>query len=130
YVGPHSDKHLQYADWEHRQTIVREKKFKKDLRKNVKALQRIGVTHPMDIFLPAYEWHNGEIVKWSGEEGLSLVNYTPGLRTAADYTYPEMGEKYMPSDDIWHRVREAEHAEGLNGYIILIHMGTDPRRKD
>ena len=64
--------------------------------------------------------------------GWQLVNFTPGIRTNADYTYPEMGRAYLASDTIIKSVRQYNAAtkSGLNGAIILIHAGTDPRRKD
>jgi hypothetical protein len=63
---------------------------------------------------------------------LTLVNYTPGTRSTADYTYPEMDGRYVPSEEIYQSVLrwEARDANGLNGFILLIHVGTDPRRTD
>ena len=62
--------------------------------------------------------------------GLNSVNYTPGIRTAADYTYPEMGARYLSSTAILDNLWSYEARYGLNGFLILIHMGTDDRRKD
>ena len=64
--------------------------------------------------------------------GLQLINYTPGTRSNADYTYPEMGEKYVDSKTIYQSILRYEQgsANGLNGFILLMHIGTDPRRKD
>lgn len=130
YIGPHSHDHLLYADWETRKTLVSRKKFKRDLQKNLRQLQKAGVDHPVRIFMPPYEWYNHDIVNWSAEMGLQVVDFTYGIRTAADYTYPEMQEKYVTSEEILRGVYEREEKEGLNGYIILVHLGTDPRRSD
>src|SRR5690606_32085666 len=95
YVGPHSDKHLLYADWGHRDsTLVSRSEFVEDLDQNYLALEKFGIDRKMNsVFLPSYEWYNQDIVRWATAEGVQLVNYTPGLRTAADYTYPEMGNR-------------------------------------
>ena len=81
--------------------------------------------------MPPYEWYNGIIVDWSRAMGISVVNFTPGVRTNADYTTPDM-PNYMSSDDILLSVFqfEKENSHGLNGCVILIHPGTDSARKD
>ena len=64
--------------------------------------------------------------------GLQLVNFTPGTRSNADYTYPEMGGKYVSSETIYKSIinYEQSNVNGLNGFVLLVHIGTDPRRKD
>lgn|SRR5690625_3372145 len=130
YIGPHSYDHLLYADWDTGETLISKNLFKTDLEKNIQEIKASGVEHPVRFFMPPYEWYNQDIVDWSGELGMEVVDFTPGLRTHADFTYPEMGEKYTSSEDILKGLYEKERKEDLNGYIILIHIGTDPRRKD
>lgn len=132
YVGPHSDKHLLYAPWEHRDhTAISRDTFLKDLNDNYKALAAFGIERSdADVFLPSYEWHNDDIVRWANAERIQVVNYTPGLRTPADYTYPEMGDRYLTSEAIVQQLFRVEEEKGLNGYIILIHLGVDERRPD
>ncbi len=83
-------------------------------------------------FLPPYEWYNKAIAKWTSEIGLKLINFSPGTRSTTDYTYPEMGAAYRPTDQIYQSVMEKERSDpnGLNGFILLVHIGTDPRRID
>ena len=83
-------------------------------------------------FLPPYEWYNKTIADWTAAEGLSLVNFSPGTRSTADYTFPEMGKSYRPSDEIYQSILTLEETDphGLNGFILLVHIGTDPRRTD
>jgi endoglucanase len=83
-------------------------------------------------FLPPYEWYNDSIVEWTAQQGLQLVNYSPGTRSTADYTYPEMESRYIASSDIYNSIIDYEKSSltGLNGFILLVHIGTDPRRKD
>jgi peptidoglycan/xylan/chitin deacetylase (PgdA/CDA1 family) len=71
-------------------------------------------------------------VKWTAELGLQLVNFSPGTRSNADYSYPEMGKSYLDSKKIMESVTtfENQRAGGLNGFILLMHIGTDPRRID
>lgn len=130
YVGPHSDKHLLYMPWEDREKLlVTETEFLQDIKRNISQLEALGAENIRE-FIPPYEWYNSLIVKWSEKLGLEVYNYTPGLRTATDYTYPEMGERYWSSDKIVEQVCTYEQENGLSGYIILVHIGTDDRRKD
>jgi peptidoglycan/xylan/chitin deacetylase (PgdA/CDA1 family) len=128
----HSDKHLLVSDWGSRdELLVSRDSFLLDLKANVKELAFSGVDiGQLRYYIPSYEWYNGETVAWAEEIGLSSINYTPGIRTAADYTYPEMGKRYLSSAEILKGLWSYERKSGLNGFIILIHMGTDDRRKD
>jgi peptidoglycan/xylan/chitin deacetylase (PgdA/CDA1 family) len=62
---------------------------------------------------------------------LVLFNFTPGTSSNADYTTPSMPE-YLSSQAIYDRIwaHEAKDPHGLNGFILLIHIGTDPARTD
>ncbi len=133
YLGSHSDKHLLYADWVKRDSLlVSKSEFTSDLEDSYRKLDGLGVKEDAIFFLPPYEWYNSEIAKWVGERGLKLINFSPGTLSTADYTYPEMGNSYRPSDQIYHSIMEKEDADpnGLNGFILLVHIGTDPRRID
>lgn len=130
YIGPHSDAHLLYMPWEDRsRLLVTEDEFKDDLKANIVKLQRLGIAR-MDKFIAPYEWYNRQIVDWTSDLGLTLYNFTPGLRTAADYSFPEMGERYMDSKAISEQLFDFEVKQGLNGYIVLVHLGSDERRTD
>ena len=130
YVGPHSDQHLLYSPWEDRDSLlISKEEFIHDLQENVIKLEKLGIS-PGDIFIPPYEWYNRTIVDWASEKGFEVYNFTPGLRTAADYTYPEMENRYMSSQRILTQLIDYEKSNGLNGFIILIHIGTDERRED
>ena len=134
YLGAHSDKHLLYADWTKRDSLlVTQEKFKKDLRDNYRRMAKLGVKKSDALyFLPPYEWYNLQIAKWTKEMGLTLVNFSPGTRSVADYTYPEMGLRYRSSEEIYRSILEYETQDpnGLNGFILLLHIGADPRRTD
>ncbi len=134
YMGSHSDKHLLYCDWENRDSLlVTKEEFKADLLHSYKELERVGVSKAeAKYFLPPYEWYNDSIVAWTKELGLTLVNFSPGTRSTADYTYPGMGDRYVNSQAIFESIvrYEADSPTGLNGFILLVHIGTDPRRTD
>ena len=85
----------------------------------------------MRYYIPSYEWWNDSIAAWSRKMNLQVISFTPGLRTNADYTYPEM-PSYKSSEWIIESVRTRlrNNPQALNGAIMLIHAGTDPRRKD
>ncbi|WP_313267668.1 polysaccharide deacetylase family protein [Sphingobacterium sp.] len=131
-VSGHSDKHLLVSDWGSRDVLlVKRDSFVADLKANLAALESVGVdSGNLSYYIPSYEWYNSETVDWAKAVGLNSVNYTPGIRTAADYTYPEMGRRYLSSTEIIDNLWSYEARFGLNGFLILIHMGTDDRRKD
>ena len=133
YLGPHSNAHLLYADWNERsKTLVSQKQFETDLDENYGAMRRFGITRSnAGYFLPPFEWYNREISDWARAYGLTLVDFTPGTRSNADYTTPDMAA-YRSSQQIFDSVVEYESKDpaGLNGFILLIHAGTDPARSD
>lgn len=134
FLGAHSDRHLLYAPWEKRDSLlVSREEFFADLRANYLAMEKAGIP-PGDApcFLPPYEWYNEAISEWTRRAGLTLVNFTPGTLSNADYTYPAPGARYVPSDSIVARILALAEASpsGLNGYILLMHIGVDPRRPD
>lgn len=134
YLGAHSDQHLLYCDWDKRDsTLVTRKQFSDDLRINYKRMAKYGVTEESaSYFLPPYEWYNSTIVDWTAAEGLQLVNFSPGTRSPADYTWPGMGKNYRSSDEIYRSIITLDETDpnGLNGLVLLVHIGTDPRRTD
>jgi endoglucanase len=133
YLGPHSDKHLLYCDWNQRDSLlVTREEFINDLENNYKAMKRFGIHQKYaPYFLPPYEWYNDSISIWTKLLELQLVNYTPGTLSHADYTTPEMSN-YRNSEAIYHSIIEFEtiNVSGLNGFILLSHIGTSPERKD
>lgn len=82
-------------------------------------------------FLPPYEWYNDSISNWTREMGLQLINYTPGTLSHVDYTTPA-DKNYRSSETIYRSIinYEQSHPSGLNGFILLMHIGTDPKRTD
>jgi endoglucanase len=133
YLGPHSDKHLLYCDWDDRdKTLVTREEFRADILANYREMERFGIARiAARFFIPPYEWYNRDIAAWSRELGLTLFNFTPGTSSNADYTTPSMPE-YLSSRTIYDRILayEGKNPHGLNGFILLIHIGTDPERTD
>ncbi len=132
-LGPHSDKHLLYCDWTDRsKTLVSREEFEADLLANFKAMEVFGIERrAVPCFIPPYEWYNREVSAWARDLGLTLFNFTPGTTSNADYTTPSMPE-YLDSATIFNNIlaRERNDPHGFNGFILLIHIGTDPERKD
>lgn len=133
YVGPHSDRHLLYAPWEKRDSLlITRQEFDEDINNNLKELNKFGVkTGDVKYFLPPYEWCNRKISQWSAEHRMQLINFTPGTGTNADYTTPQMAN-YKSSAQLTEALMKYENTktDKLNGAIILIHLGTHPDRKD
>lgn len=134
YLGSHSDRHLLYSPWENRDSLLVSKdEFENDLLNSYKEINRFGIKKSdVKYFLPPYEYYNDSIASWTRELNLQLVNFTPGTRSNADYTYPEMGKRYVSSQEVYNSILHFEESKpnGLNGFILLIHIGTDPRRTD
>jgi peptidoglycan/xylan/chitin deacetylase (PgdA/CDA1 family) len=133
YLGPHSDKHLLYCDWASRgTTLVTKDTFTRDLEDNVRAIEMFGVRRGgVRYWVPAYEWYNAEIAAWSAGLGLTLVNFTPGTKSNADYT-GEGDRNFVPSQQIVDSIlaREQTDPAGLNGWLLLLHIGAGPARAD
>ena len=132
YVGPHSDGHLLYAPWEDRQqSLVTKDRFQADLYRNLAELTELGGlrrdwTEGEPIyFVPPYEWHNAEHSAWAKELGCQMINFTAGSGSHRDYA-PEGHEAYVPSDALIQQILDYERdsAAGLNGQLLLLHLGT------
>lgn len=131
YLGAHSDKHLLYCDWSNRDsTLVSPSEFYDDIRKNYQELKNYGIDPSMvKYYLPAYEWYNSEVAAWTESLGLKLVNFTPGTLSTSDYTTPNMNN-YKSSKEIFDSIVDYEDQHGLNGFLLLTHVGTNPKRDD
>lgn len=129
YIGSHSNKHLLYADWQQRDSLLIDKtQFVNDIQSAQKELGKLGIAKG-NWFLPPYEWYNRKIVDWSRELGLTVINFTPGTGTNADYTTPDM-KNYRSSEQLLQHLFEVEQKKGLEGNLILVHLGTAPERSD
>ena len=134
YLGPHSDHHLLYCAWEDsRKTLISETEFQEDLLANVARLP----SNPNEnrrfarYFLPPFEHYNREIADWTRAQGWTLINFTPGTRSNADYT-GEADQNFVSSQKIFDSIiaREGDDPDGLSGFILLLHLGAGPGRAD
>lgn len=133
YLGIHSDAHPLYCPWDNRdKTLVTKEEFVDDIRKSQEYLVKVGVDPEENIYwIPPYEWYNEDISRWSEELGLILINYTPGSYSNADYT-GEADKNFRSSDFIYRKILEKEESDpnGLSGFLLLMHIGAGPGRKD
>jgi peptidoglycan/xylan/chitin deacetylase (PgdA/CDA1 family) len=133
YLGAHSDQHLLYCSWENRDSLlVTRDEFAQDVLGNYAEMARFGVeVEDARFFMPPYEWYNDQISAWTNEMGSTLINYSPGTRSHADYTTPDL-DHYISSDAIMQSIVSYENVSrhGLNGFILLSHVGTAPERTD
>ena len=133
HLGPHSDQHLLYCAWEDRRTLVSEVDFATDLLANVaKIPARSGEERRFNrYFLPPFEHYNREIFDWTRKLRWTLINFTPGTRSNADYT-GEADKNFVSSPAIYDSImkKEREDPNGLNGFLLLLHVGSGPGRAD
>ena len=83
YLGPHSDAHLLYADWNDRdKTLVTREQFERDLNDNFAAMRPFGIDRKqIPFFLPPYEWYNHDIVR------LGLVDWITDRKLLARHPF-------------------------------------------
>jgi len=140
FLGNHSDKHLLYCDWSKRDSLLVSKfEFLSDLFPLTETLGHLAekAEQPgykpafIRYFLPSYEWYNDSIATWCKEAGIQLINYTPGTLSHADYTTLK-DKNYRNSETIYNSIIDYERSKsaGLNGFILLMHIGAGPDRKD
>lgn len=133
YFSVHSDKHLLYCSWnQERTTLITREQFEADLRANVEHFNKLELKQPVGrFFIPPYEHYNQEITDWATQAGFTLINYTPGTRSHADYT-GEADKNFTSSQVILDSIvkREVTDPHGLNGFILLLHLGSGPGRAD
>jgi peptidoglycan/xylan/chitin deacetylase (PgdA/CDA1 family) len=132
YLGPHSDSHPLYCPWEDREkTLVTEEFFKADLLKNIEDLKQFGtMTEGQHVyFIPPYEWFNNDQTKWTEDIGFTMFNFTPGSGSNRDWA-PESHKSFAPSITIMEDILKYEQKDphGLNGFLLLLHLGSE--RKD
>ena len=131
YLGPHSDAHPLYCDWNNREkTLVTKAFFTADLKKNIADLRAAGALAPGEpiYFIPPYEWYNRDQAEWCKELGVTLINFTPGSGSNRDYGR-EGDNRFVPSQRIFEDILayEQKAPHGLNGFLLLLHLGSGRR---
>lgn len=134
YLGPHSDSHPLYCPWDDRKkTLVTEDFFRQDVQKNIDDLRELGAlperTKPV-YFIPPYEWYNADQSRWSRRMGVLLFNFTPGSGSNRDWA-PEGHKSFVPSQKIIDDILAYEQKDphGLNGFLLLLHVGSERQDK-
>jgi endoglucanase len=130
-VGPHSDEHLLYASWDRPpRLLVTRTQFEADLDANLRRLEPFGIARDsVHYFLPPYEHYTEEIAAWTRQGGRILINMTPGTKSNTDYM-TDADPRFVPAAQIVASILSAERTDpdGLNGYLLLMHLGAGPNR--
>jgi endoglucanase len=140
FLSNHSMNHLLYCDWNRRDSLlVTKEQFLEDAYGLVNHLDSLNnetgnlrsMIKARSYFLPPYEWYNDSIAAWTKEMGLQLINFTPGTLSHADYTTTN-DKNYRSSETIYNSIINYEQNKpaGLNGFILLMHIGAGPGRTD
>ena len=76
-------------------------------------------------FIPPYEWYNADQVRWSRPMGVLLFNFTSGSGSNRDWA-PEGHKSFAPSKKILDDILAYEQKDphGLNGFLLLLHLGS------
>jgi len=128
YIGAHSDKHLLYCDWNKRDSLLHTvDSIKMDISQNLEELYKLNINP--ETFMPPYEWYNLSVVNAAADLNQQVINFTPGTRSHADYTTPDL-KHYISSRDILESIYNFEDRNGMNGFHLLIHPGVSPLRTD
>ncbi len=127
YVGPHSHAHLLYAPWDDRQLmLVKKAAFQADLHRNLAELRDLGAAWSTPVyFVPPFEWHNRDHTAWAAELGCQMINFTLGTGSHRDFA-PEGHAAFRPSAQLAREIldHESSQTNGLNGHILLLHLGS------
>ena len=130
-VGPHSDAHLLYATWDRPpRLLISRATFEADLTANLRAFENHRIRpDSIHFFLPPYEHYTEEIARWTKGLDRVLVNMTPGTRSNTDYMTDD-DPRFIPAGAIVASILNAEQTDpdGLNGYLLLMHLGAGPAR--
>lgn len=133
YLGPHSNKHLLYCSSERpKQTLVTREQFDEDFRDNLNRMHEMGDWWPLPgYFLPPGQHYNLEIAEWAIEYFFATIGYTPGTRSTADCT-GEADPDFVSFKAIFDSIvaKEQQDPHGLNGCLLLFHLGSGPNRTD
>ena len=131
YMGAHSDQHLLYCDWVRRDSLlVNKREFLTDLEINYQAMEKAGADIRRALYyLPPFEWYNDTISAWAAQAGVQLINFTPGTLSHTDYT-TLTDKNYRSNEMIYESVLQFEKTRGLNGFILLMHIGAGPGRPE
>lgn len=131
YLGPHSDKHPLYASWESPpKLLVTREAFVKDLEDNYRTMEKFEIAKDKArFFIPPYEHWTPEISAWSQEMGVVMINLTRGTKSHTDYM-EDKDPKYVASPEIVKSIFEYEQKDpdGMNGFLLLMHIGAGPGR--
>ncbi|MCX7626751.1 MAG: polysaccharide deacetylase family protein [Candidatus Sumerlaeaceae bacterium] len=131
YLGPHSDKHPLYASWEDPpKLLITREEFDRDLTQNLLEIERFGIPREKArLFIPPYEHYTEEIAAWTRERGMLLINFSPGTRSNADYM-EDNDKNFVSSPEMVRSIltKEETDPDGLNGFLLLMHVGAGPKR--
>ncbi|HEX3599257.1 MAG TPA: hypothetical protein VHU84_03895, partial [Lacipirellulaceae bacterium] len=112
-------------------SLVTQAEFTTDLQQIIAKLRDTGALSGKGptYFIPPYEQFNRDQVEWCKPLNVTLFNFTPGSGSNRDYMReddPHFASSQKIYDDILAYEKKDPH--GLNGYILLMHLGSG--RKD
>ena len=108
--------------------MVNKQRLQADLYRNLADLRDLGVNLQRPIyFVPPFEWYNADHAAWAAELGCQIVSFTPGSGSHRDFA-PENHQAFRSSRQLIKAILDFESKAGLNGHLLLLHLGSG--RKD
>ena len=128
YIGPHSHAHLLYAPWQDRaQSLIDKPQFQADLYRNTAELRDLGAAVRWPVyFVPPFDYYNADHANWAKELGCRTISFTPGSGAHRDFA-PKDHQAFRPSRELIEGILDFEAEAGLNGHLLLLHLGS-PRK--
>ena len=112
-----------------KKTLVARGEFVADLVNSRNQIQGLSIAeHEIRFFLPPDQYYNQEMADWSKMLGLTMVNFSP---STPDRT-TEAESNFASSEVIFDSLiaKDQEDPNGLNGFLLLLHIGSGPARAD
>ena len=95
-------------------------------------MNSVGSFWPLPgYFLPPQGRCNLDIAEWASSFFYATIGYTPGTRSLEDCT-GEADPNFVSSKAIFDSIvaKEQQDPHGLNGSLLLLHLGSGPHRVD
>lgn len=134
-VGNHLLKHDHLVDWKSKKTQLSKKEFLHQLKAVEKTFEAVTGRTMSRFWRAPYGEINKEIIEWASSHGYTHVGWTRNGRKSLDtldWVADPKHPLYRSPKEIMNRILSFEKYDqhGLNGGIVLMHLGSERKPKD